>query len=208
MDNGVSSHFEFYYAPYDNWVDLHVFPTDEGIACYYRDITDLKGAEYLRDAATRQLQQVLEATTDAVVSVNRDNRFTFLNRRANELLALKRDLLGKNIWEAFLAASSPHLGPQPAGLPALRSAENILLPEYVPIVADLTQKTIATGEMIVVDFPVLAANGDTLWVECRGQALKVDGVPTRLRGLTIDITDRQRNEDALVTSQAPYRILA
>src|ERR1700687_3545677 len=50
MDNGVSSHFEFYYPPYDNWVDLHVFPTDEGIACYYRDITDLKGAEYLRDA--------------------------------------------------------------------------------------------------------------------------------------------------------------
>ena len=62
--------------------------------------------------------------------------------------------------------------------------------------------------MIVQDFPVRAADGRILWVESRGQAVMVDGVPTRLRGLSIDITDRKSNEEALVTSEARYRVLA
>ena len=36
----------------------------------------------------------------------------------------------------------------------------------------------------------------------------VDGVATRLRGLSIDITERKRNEEALATSEARYRVLA
>jgi PAS domain S-box-containing protein len=303
MEEGIPSRFEYYYSTYDIWIDIHVFPTEDGVTGYFRDITDRKGAEYLRDSASRQLLQVLEATTDAVVSINRDRNFTFLNRRAKELLAVKGDLLGKNIWEEFPAAirqgaylyhfnramdqgipsefeeyypeplnlwlsfqlrpsgdglvaffrditarhhsdlslkeqqnllavvqqtahvatwdidittgritfgpgSYPVFGHPLADLPDLHTAAKILPPDYVSILADLIQKTIATGEMIVLDFPVLAANGETLWVESRGQALQVNGQPTRLRGLSIDITDRKRNEDALITSEARYRILA
>ena len=62
--------------------------------------------------------------------------------------------------------------------------------------------------MVVVDFPVRAASGSVLWIECRGQALMIDGVATRLRGLSIDITNRKRNEQALATSEERYRILA
>ena len=51
----------------------------------------------MRDASVRQLHQVLEATTDAVISLNRNWEFTFLNRRAAELLNLRGDLLGKKI---------------------------------------------------------------------------------------------------------------
>jgi PAS domain S-box-containing protein len=36
----------------------------------------------------------------------------------------------------------------------------------------------------------------------------IDGVATRLRGLSIDITNRKRNEQALATSEERYRILA
>jgi PAS domain S-box-containing protein len=36
----------------------------------------------------------------------------------------------------------------------------------------------------------------------------VNGVPTRLRGLTIDISDRKKNEEALVASENRYRVLA
>ena len=38
---------------------------------------------------------MLEITTDAVVSVNHSGNFTFINRRANELLTLKGDLSAK-----------------------------------------------------------------------------------------------------------------
>src|SRR5215469_6733727 len=95
MQTGEPVHLEYYCPTYDVWLDTHVLPTDEGIAISFRDITDRKGAELLRDSAARQLGQVLEATTDAVISIDRQGTFTYLNRRARELLAVKGELLGK-----------------------------------------------------------------------------------------------------------------
>ena len=303
METGEATQLEYYCEPIDTWVYVHVCPTDEGIALYYQDITDRKRAEALRDASVRQLHQVLEATTDAVISLNRNWEFTFLNRRAAELLNLRGDLLGKkisheltevklqgeyryhaeramnegiagefeafypeplNLWLSILVRPSddgiviffrditarrrtistlkhqqdllavvqqtakvatwdvdittgnvtfgdgsyPVFGIPLSEIPTLHAFTKIVLPEYVPIVSDLIRKTIETGEMIVADFPLRASNGEIIWVEIRGQAVKVDGVPTRLRGLSIDITDRKRDEDALITSEARYRILA
>jgi PAS domain S-box-containing protein len=95
MATGEAAHMEYFCAPRDIWLDTHVLPTPEGVTIYFRDITDRKGAELLRDSASRQLLQVLEATTDAVVSISRDGSITFLNRRARELLAVKGDLMAK-----------------------------------------------------------------------------------------------------------------
>ncbi len=303
METGEATQIEYFCEPIDTWVYVHVCPTDEGLALYYQDITDRKRAEAVRDASVRQLHQVLEATTDAVISLNRNWEFTFLNRRAADLLNLRGDLLGKKIsheltevklqgeyryhaeramnegipsefeafypeplnlwlsilirpsddgiviffrditarrrtistlkhqqdllavvqqtakvatWDVDLATgkvtfgdgSYPVFGLPLSEIPTLQAFTKIVLPEYVPIVGELIRKTIETGEMIVADFPLRASSGDIIWVEIRGQAVKVDGVPTRLRGLSIDITDRKRDEDALITSETRYRILA
>ncbi len=101
MQSGVPTHLEHFSTRQDIWLDIHILPMEEGIAVVYRDTTDRKGAELLRDSASRQLLQVLEATSDAVVSLDRDGTFTFLNRRARELLSVKGDLIGKNIWSEF-----------------------------------------------------------------------------------------------------------
>ncbi|MBS1801296.1 MAG: PAS domain-containing protein [Acidobacteria bacterium] len=297
MKTGEAAHFEHYSTRSDLWLDIHAIPLREGIAVLYRDITDRKGAEFLRDSASRRLMQVLEATTDAVVSINRDNAFTFLNRRARELLAVKGDLLGKNLWQEFPFAenngqylyyfnlamrdgtpgefedfypdplnlwlaiqirpsdegvviffrditarrssslalqqqrdllsvvqqtarvatwdvdlatgavtfgegSYPVFGRPLSELPDLHAFTSYVLPEYVPIVAELIRKTSATGEMIVTDFPIRAEDGAVIWVECRGQALIVDGVAVRLRGLSIDITSRKQSEEATERQRA------
>jgi PAS domain S-box-containing protein len=303
METGEATQIEYFCEPIDTWVYVHVCPTHEGLALYYQDITDRKRAEAVRDASVRQLHQVLEATTDAVISLNRNWEFTFLNRRAAELLNLRGDLLGKkishelnevklqgeyryhaeramnegipsefeafypeplNLWLSILIRPSddgiviffrditarrrtistlkhqqdllavvqqtakvatwdvdiatgnvtfgdgsyPVFGIPLSEIPTLQAFTKIVLPEYVPIVGELIRKTIETGEMIVADFPLRASSGDIIWVEIRGQAVKVDGVATRLRGLSIDITDRKRDEDALITSETRYRILA
>ena len=96
---------EYYSERIDGWLNVSVYPTDEGIALFYHDITDRKGAELLRDASVRQLRQVLETTTDAVASIDRDWNISFLNRRAKELLSSKGELLGKNSGRSF---PSPH----------------------------------------------------------------------------------------------------
>jgi PAS domain S-box-containing protein len=305
MERRIPTEFEAYYAePLDIWFKVFVRPYEDGIIIFSSDITDRKGAELLRDASARQLRQVLEITTDAVVSFNHDWNFTFLNRRAKELLSPKGELLGKNLWEEFPAAAQPDSDyyyhchramdegipsefeafyPEPINLwlsiqcrpyeggmvvffrdvtarresdlvlhrqqdllasvqqtaraatwdidyatgnatygagsypvfghplaviPDARAFKKILLPEYLPIIANAVQAAVETGQMIVVECQIRGADGQVLWIENRGQIVSVDGKPTSLRGLTIDITDRKKNEEALVTSEARYRVLA
>lgn len=101
METGLPAQLEYYCPECDIWLDTHVIPNDDGVAVSFRNITDRKGAELLRDSASRQLNQVLEATTDAVASINREGVITYLNRRAKELLAVKGDLVGHKAKEAF-----------------------------------------------------------------------------------------------------------
>jgi len=301
METGIPAHLEHLSTRRDIWREIHVLPTPEGIALILRDITDRKGAELLRDSASRRLLQVLEATTDCIVSINREHRFTFLNRSARELLALKGDLVGRIIWQEFPLASElyhfhydramyegvssefedfypsplnmwlsfqirpsdegiviffrditagresnlalrqqsdllsivqqtarvatwdvdltngkitfgvgsyPVFGHSFTDLPDLRALRRYIPSEYISILDDLLRRTRQTGEMIVTDFPIRSANGSLLWIECRCRALIVDGVATRLRGLSIDITDRKHSEETLAASETRYRILA
>jgi PAS domain S-box-containing protein len=101
MNERIPLTHEFYYPPFNMWVALRTFPVSAGIAVHYRDISRLKRAEATRDESARQLDQVFEATTDAVATLDRGYNFTFLNRRAQELLAPWGELLGKNLWTSF-----------------------------------------------------------------------------------------------------------
>jgi PAS domain S-box-containing protein len=296
MRTGAPSHLEHFSVRRDMWIDVHILPMVEGIAVILRDITDRKGAELLRDSASRQLLQVLEATSDAVITVNREGIFTFLNRRAHELLAAKGNLLGKNIWQEFpfvrhhgqyerhfrqamndgIAGDFEDFYPEPLnlwlGIQIRPSAEGVIiffrditsrrqyelalqkqrdllavvqqtarvttwdvdlstgkidygigsypvfghpfsdLPDlhsfrshvprtHLPLIDDMLRQTRETGDMVITDFPIRAANGSLLWIECRCQALTLDGSAPRLRGLCIDITDRKNASHALQQRQ-------
>ncbi|HTF62797.1 MAG TPA: PAS domain-containing protein [Edaphobacter sp.] len=54
----------------------------------------------------RQMEQFFHVTTDAILFLDRDYNFTFLNRHASEILApAGTDLVGRNMYELF----PPHL---------------------------------------------------------------------------------------------------
>ena len=53
------------------------------------------------DALRRQMAQFFEATSDAVFFLNRDYVFTFLNKRAREILAPSGDALGTQLWQKY-----------------------------------------------------------------------------------------------------------
>jgi PAS domain S-box-containing protein len=107
MEERTSLEHEFYYPPFDVWISLRTYPIPSGIAVSYRDITRLRKAEATRDESAIQLEQVLDATTDAIVILDRNYAFTFLNRRARELLAPGGEVLGKSLWTAFPATVYP-----------------------------------------------------------------------------------------------------
>lgn len=53
------------------------------------------------------MEQFFDATTDAILFLDREYRFTFLNRCAAEMLSPGGELLGKKIFDCFPAADYP-----------------------------------------------------------------------------------------------------
>ena len=101
MTEKTPEHLDFFYEPFQTWYRIEVRPTQDGVAVIYNDITSLRELEEVRDRANAQLKEVFDTTTDGVISLDHNWRFTFLNRRAIEITASSGDLLGENFWNRF-----------------------------------------------------------------------------------------------------------
>jgi PAS domain S-box-containing protein len=78
-----------------------------GIVLVFREVNERRRIELEREALAAKLDQVLEATSDAVAILDRAWRFTYLNRRSREILGLPENVLGRNAWECFPAMIYP-----------------------------------------------------------------------------------------------------
>ena len=66
-----------------------------------REIRVADTARQLQRQTADRLEQVLESTTDGVTLLDRNWRFTYINRYANELVAPGRQLVGTYFWDLF-----------------------------------------------------------------------------------------------------------
>jgi len=113
---------EFHYPPTDTWINLRAYPTDDGIAGYFMDITERKRAEQERErllADLREANQALAASTqraeelaataqrqaallDATIGAMRDGIIVFgpqleimrMNQAAHEILGVGPEWAG------------------------------------------------------------------------------------------------------------------
>ncbi|MFL6675188.1 MAG: EAL domain-containing protein [Massilia sp.] len=66
------------------------------------DITEIRHSSEALEATSRKLHRTLESMADAFYTLDRDWRFTYLNKEAERLLQRsRRELLGKVVWEEF-----------------------------------------------------------------------------------------------------------
>jgi PAS domain S-box-containing protein len=107
MELRIAEDLEFYYEPFELWLHLKVFPIASGIAVSYQDVTELRRTRHAAESVVERLRQVFDVTSDAVVTLNREWRYTFLNRRAKDLLGPADALLDESIWHRFPQAVYP-----------------------------------------------------------------------------------------------------
>ena len=70
--------------------------------CFTRDVTVRKRAEAQVRAQEQRTRTILESITDAFCALDREWRFTYVNRQAEVLLARSREeLLGQDHWEVY-----------------------------------------------------------------------------------------------------------
>jgi len=87
------------------WFETHIYPTEGGVAVYFRDMTERKQAEEELREAHERIAMILDSISDNFFALSKDWRFTYLNKRAQEQMRLllkdPAGLIGKVVWEEF-----------------------------------------------------------------------------------------------------------
>ena len=105
MEERLATEFEaFHPAPLELWMKVQARPFHEGIIIFFSDVSERKEAELREQNTGKRLTQLLEVTSDAIATLDREWRYTYLNSNAQRMIDPETRLIGKNIWEEFPAA--------------------------------------------------------------------------------------------------------
>lgn len=135
--------FVDYYAPLDLWVSVRAFPTPEGIAIFFQDVTQHRRAELALAESSRRLRQALDAGALGTWTWDRATDNLDLDERAAELLfaqphtPIRRSELRKRI------VLTDDLGQTPADFRDVVFNGGVYNAEYRAEGPDKTQRWIA-----------------------------------------------------------------
>ncbi|HVX25188.1 MAG TPA: PAS domain S-box protein [Parafilimonas sp.] len=79
MTEKISIHFEECYAPLGVWAAINVYPTPDGIAVYFVDITEQKKTQEKIYIDEQNLRAIINNTDDAIWSIDRNYQFISAN---------------------------------------------------------------------------------------------------------------------------------
>lgn len=180
-------HFDDYYPePLNKWLEIHCYPSEEGLAVHFRDVTERKKIE----EANHRLKE----------------RFEIAQRAAGVGVwdwDMKADTLE---WTPEMF----HL----FGLEPERSKESfdtwnaILHPKDVEIANARIDRALKEHTYLDSEYRIVKPNGEIIWINALGQAEYDDeNRPIRMIGICMDISKRKRIEFAIENERARLQLI-
>jgi signal transduction histidine kinase len=177
---GKRVEFVDFYAPLDLWASVRVFPTPEGIAIFFQDVTQHRRAELALAESNRRLRQALDAGALGTWTWDMATDSLDLDERAAELLfaephtPIRRSELRRRIVHSDDLASTP---------PDLR-------------------ETTLNGGLYSAEYRADGPHKTQRWIAARGLATFDDAHKfTGVIGTVQDITGRKLQEATLRQSE-------
>jgi len=177
--------FTDYYAPLDIWAAIRVFPTEEGIAIFFQDVTLQRRAERSSADSSRRLRQALDAAQLGTWTWNRATDMLDLDERA-----------------AVLLDAEPHV---PISRTELR--KRLVHEDDMGMTAEDLREVTLLGGAYGAEYRIETRDGRQHWISSRGTATFDDSTPqspgdtpresTGMIGTVQDITARKTQEATL-----------
>ena len=90
LRTGESVVFEQFYPGAGVWLEIHAYPTDEGLAVYFQNVSERKKAEEELTRSSKRITDILESVSDIFFSFDAAWRFTYINAPAEGFLGRAR----------------------------------------------------------------------------------------------------------------------
>ncbi|HYJ06047.1 MAG TPA: PAS domain-containing protein, partial [Chthoniobacterales bacterium] len=185
MNTGEPRHGEFYYGPWNRWLDTRMYPTKDGIVIFRADITARKKQEKLaeeREAKLRESQDRLRLATEAADIGTFDfypstGELQF-SERSRQLFGIPPEV--EVTYETYLAGVHPD--------------DRHIIYETV----NRARKQGSSGRFDIEYRVIGLADRKERWVAERGRAVRDEsGDISRFIGTMLDITDEKNAEIVL-----------
>jgi two-component system, cell cycle sensor histidine kinase and response regulator CckA len=170
---------EYHYEPLDRYFSVNAYPSEQGLAVYFRDVTAERGTRLeLEERGARLAQQaaLLDEAQDAILVRDLEGLISFWNRGAERIYGWSaEESIGRQVTELL-------------GLDPEAYAE--------------TSERLLTQGSIVSELTQTAKDGRELTVEARWTLVRnADGQPTSVLQIETDVTERKRMEEQFLRSQ-------
>lgn len=168
---------ELYYTAQDKWFEDFIYPSQDGVVVYYRDITVQKKAEELLIKSEEQYRSLVEQAGDAIIIADIQGRCLDFNSTAEKLTGYtKQELYGLNMFSLLVIE---------AGEPSIRMAE------------------LMDNKSVLQERQIRRKDGSLFYAELSSKLL----TGGRILVIGRDISDRKLMEQALLDSESRYRTL-
>ena len=168
-----------YYPNFDRWYELNANPAPEGLAVYFRDVTDRRQVEQER----QQFAALVEASPDFIGVAGLDQRGVYVNRAGMELSGLEPGQLNSiTVLDFFPESERDRILGFIAGS---ESGKQVVVDTYF--------QHLRTGQLIPVSWSFL---------RLRDTSGNVSGYAT----VTRDLTKRNKAEEQLRASEERRRL--
>ena len=181
MEGRQTAAFTAFYAGHQRWYEVHVYPSRDGVAVYFRNVTAQRQVESERlrlaeesDRQRRIHEVVLSNTPDLVFTFDLQHRFTY----ANEALT--------TMWGIPLAEA---LG---------KTTRELGYPEWQADMHDREiEEVIATRKPIHGEVPFTGATGRRVWDYIFAPVIGPGGDVVAIAGTARDTTERRETDEAM-----------
>jgi len=204
--------FEMAYEPLELEIEVHVFPTGNGLTICLRDISEQKHSQRVLQQLNELLENRVSERTAALLASNKQLQVS-QNR-----LALAQKVASIGSWEYELASDRITwsietfriFGCDPlGGEPDYSALLQLYIPEDAVRLDRAVRRAIATGEGYRLDLQIRSSNGTPRWLESTGEAIcNAAEVVERLIGTIQDITERKQLEAQLRLQAERERLLS
>ena len=162
-DTGEPTSIVEYFPPLERWLNVRAFPSDDGLAIYFRDVT----AEREDRNRLREQAELLDRAQDAILVRDLEHRIIYWNAGAERIYGWTgEDALGRSIRELLYSDPAPF--------------------------DEATRAVLNQGEWSG-ELQHLRADGTSITVEGRWSLVRNEaGEPWRILAINTDVTDRKK----------------
>jgi PAS domain S-box-containing protein len=178
MAEQIPVHFEHhYYLPpdYDLWLEVHAYPSEDGLGIFYRNITDRKRAEVALSQSEFRYQTLVKNIPGMVYRYAPDtgigDRFTYVSSGSRDLFELEPDLILQDPSEFW----------------------SLVHPEDVASLQVSIEQAVVQSTGWEWEGRFITPSGKMKWIQGKAR-MEAIGQGKVWDGLLIDITDRKQAE--------------